>query len=314
MAKPDRLFTSVSRFSVGARLSKTIRHGVEAVLLAVVALGCVQAGWSLLTPNKANARGASGADEPPTTAVTEVVSPFAPDAVLEEGRSQALAAMLSGVQVSGVRMAEDPDRSGAVLTMNDGAQRSFGVGSEISEGVTLTEIRSDYVLVSYGGHQRRIAVAAAPAGYSYARALMGRPQPHQAPEKAWSDAPSVSTTPATQAPVREAKATAVASGSPEPRVEIRAPAAGDAAWLQATLGQVVAAAPGVKPGWRVADPMPEALRSRGLQAGDVIVSVNGAVPGEGERLAAAIQAPKIDLVIDRKGTQVSLSFEASKRS
>jgi hypothetical protein len=164
--------------SVRARAQNIVRPRFEALLLAAVALGCAQAGWSILTPNSAGAVGAvsnqdSGAD--PILDLAEVQSPFAPHAVANGADSHAIAGLVSGIELKGVRMAEDHALSGAFFTFGDGAQHAFIIGQEISEGVTLADVAPHYVVLAYEGGQRRLDMVAAPS-FSFARAMMGMEQ------------------------------------------------------------------------------------------------------------------------------------------
>ena len=63
------------------RAAGALRPSVEALLLAAVALGCAQAGWTVLTPSNASAT-ASTTDETDDNLLTvaDVRSPFAPEA------------------------------------------------------------------------------------------------------------------------------------------------------------------------------------------------------------------------------------------
>ena len=102
------------------RAMMVLRPGVNALLLAAVALGCAQLGWNALTPNLA--RGSADAPRPVENAA--IRSPFNPSAEEGVGASPAAEAILSSVRLSGVRVASEPALSGAVLTLADGEQRA----------------------------------------------------------------------------------------------------------------------------------------------------------------------------------------------
>ncbi|MDX2235204.1 MAG: PDZ domain-containing protein [Hyphomonadaceae bacterium] len=146
-------------------------------MLAAVALGCAQAGWSLAGPGSAHGSAdASSADENRQEASlgdAEIRSPFAPDARLDEGASNAALAYLATIQLSGVRVSTDAARSGAIFTLQDGAQRAFVVGQDLTAGVTLTEVRADGVRLGFEGGDKDM-VLAQPATFSFANAMMGR--------------------------------------------------------------------------------------------------------------------------------------------
>jgi hypothetical protein len=83
-----------------------------------------------------------------------------------------------------------------------------------------------------------------------------------------------------------------------------------AGWLVATAGQVEMRA--AKPfAWRAATGMPDQFRKAGLQPGDLILSINGAGPADGQaRLLAASRGP-MSLTVERyTGERVALSLPA----
>lgn len=287
---------SIKPFGASAlrgRLADAVRPSIEALLLAAVALGCAQAGWTLLTPSNAGAANSSSSDnnEPITFDVADIQSPFAPDAAGMSAGSHAVAALLSSVQLNGVRMADDPSRSGAMFTLGDGAQRAFMMGQEIADGVTLAEVSADYVLLSYAGGQRRLEMAAAAPTFSFARAMMGLSPTNEAP------------------PAEAAQIAAI-----DPPIPALGPvSASDRAWLAATLAHIEMRA-GRAHGWRVADQMPEAARAAGLVPGDLVTSVNGAGPDNLIAALAAAQSGSVALEIERGGDRLTISIQADERT
>jgi general secretion pathway protein C len=296
MGKTRKSAHSAGGWDLRARALGAVRPGVEALLLAAVALGCAQAGWTVLTPSSAGALSTSTDDEAETTRllVSDVVSPFAPEP--GEAGTNAAAAVLTGVQLNGVRVSTDAARSGAVLTMNDGVQRAFAVGQEISAGVTLSEVGADYVLVSYQGGRQEISMNQAPS-FSFARALMGQQQASEAAAQPEATAPVAAAAPVTNATFATAR-TAPAG-----------PSASETAWLQATLGQFEAGR-----GWRVAEPLPQAALDAGLRGGDVIVAINGARAGDPSALLAAAQSGRLELGVSRGDQQLTLSIQTHERT
>lgn len=266
-----------------------IRPGAEAALLAGVAIGCAQIGWRVVSPD---AFDFSVADAEPveTVQATALRSPFAPLGAIEAG-DPVMHADLSGIRVVGVRMAKEPDQSGAVLIMGDGVQRSFLVGYEIAGGVTLADVASDHIVVALGDEEQSLMLERPQArSPSLALALMGVPQ----------DLP-------TEQPVQ----VAFAGDSSARAVSMPAAEPADAgSWLVATAGQVEMRA--AKPfAWRAAASMPDQLRKAGLQPGDLILSVNGVGPADGQaRLLAAARGP-MSLKVERyTGERVALSLPA----
>ena len=262
--------------ALGARVGKTVRPGVEALLLAAVALGCAQAGWTIVTPNAANALSDANLDDaaPEPIALAQTYSPFTPHTVA--GSTHAMAALLSSVQLNGVRMSLDPALSGAMFTLADGGQRAFLIGQEIADGVTLADVQAQYVIVAYEGGQRRLDMAAGPS-FSFARAMMGLEPAPGAPQTLTADA---------AAPISEA----------------------DRAWLLAAVRNVETAN-GVARGWRIDDAAPERVRAAGLAAGDLVTSINGARPGDIAGAIAATQTGVLRLEIERDGAPMALTLE-----
>jgi type II secretory pathway component PulC len=316
MAKSRKILLTSSVSGLRERAISAVRPGVEALLLAAVALGCAQAGWSVLTPSTAGAFNAT--NESDTDAlrvdVSEVVSPFAPNYTSNDAQSHAVAALLSGVQLSGVRVSTEPLRSGAVLTMSDGAQRAFSVGDDIGAGVTLSDVGATYVLVSYQGGQQEISMTTAP-GYSFARAMMGLEPAPGAPQLA--EAASEQVTPAAPA---AAPAAAVAAAPQEAVLAATSVFATSAAapeaqaqgmdWLRATLAQPVE---GQNAGWRLAEPLPQAALDAGLRSGDTVVSVNGATSADA--LTALSSPPQsLALSVMRDGQLVTLTIDLSDQT
>jgi len=269
-----------------ARVTSAVRPSIEAMLLAAVALGCAQAGWTLLTPGTAGASTAGADDSVDTRHDTvEVQSPFAPDAGQMGGSSHAVAAMLSGMQLNGVRMSTDPARDGAVLTMGDGAQRAFMVGQEVADGVTLYDVEADYVLLAYAGGQQRLQMAAGPS-FSFARAMMGL-------------SPAVGA-PSLTEPNAAEQAVAQLSGA-------------DRAWFVAALANPYVENDRAR-GWRIAPDAPQAVRAAGLQSGDIVTAINGAGPGDAATVLAAAQSGRVELQVERASERFTLTIDIDARA
>ncbi len=268
------------------RALDALRPGVEAVLLATVALGCAQAGWSVIAPSSAGATAPRTDESDATTRIAsrDVRSPFAPQAI--EG-SNAANALLSTLRLSGVRVGVDETLSSAYLSLDGGGERAFLVGDPIRDGVVLEEVRADRIFVSHNGTRSEILLAQAPrTETSYALALMGRlPQP-DAPQPGAHDngSPSIAM---------GAMATpfALASmGAAEQRD-----------------GRVV--------GWRVSESMPESARAAGLQAGDVVTAVNGVGADQPAALMnAARSGGPVMLSVERGGASITLSVTPDPRT
>lgn len=311
-----------------SRALGALRPGVEAALVAAVALGAAQAGWSALTPPSAGAAGApaSDPDQAGATAIATVRTPFAPEVADADAASSAAAALASAVQLAGVRMADDPGRSGAVLMMADGAQRAFVIGQEIGDGVRLSDVQADYVLLDYAGGRRQVTLAAPPRA-SFALALMGRAAaPNSAPAPALVSAPRPDAPPAPVAVAAEASdvdgvqspfapGVDAAAAPVRPRLALADSATPEqAAWLAATLAQVENR-DGQPYGWRVASPAPPEAVAAGLQPGDLILTVNGAGPARAlEALSAAASGAVTVDVETARGARRTFSLQVPARS
>jgi type II secretory pathway component PulC len=261
-----------------SRAADIVRPGGEALLLAGVALGCVQLGWATVSPNTGipvetarSSNTSTGLDAAPLR------SPFAP---MEQAASQsadAVLAALAGVKVVGVRMADVPGHSGAILAFPDGRQRPFLVGYEVSDGVVLSEVNADRIVVSFDGGSQSYPVDASAATGSFALALMGRA--------------ALSAEPA----VREE--TAYTTSAPAPATE-RGSSEQDAQWLMTTLSQIEMRN-GAPYAWRVASAPPRAASDAGLREGDLILTVNGVPPGDPSAVLAAVSAGRVAVAIER---------------
>ncbi|UPT64640.1 MAG: hypothetical protein M0D54_09115 [Hyphomonadaceae bacterium JAD_PAG50586_4] len=274
-----------------SRLSGAVRPSIEALLLAAVALGCAQAGWTLLTPGVAGASTSTSVDETDDSRFesVEVQSPFAPDARGMASSSHAVAALLSSVQLNGVRMSTDPMRDGAMFTLGDGAQRAFMVGQEVADGVTLADVEASYVVLSYAGGERRLDMQAGPQ-FSFARAMMGLERAEGAP------------------------GVAAAPGADAVDVQVASRLSGaDRAWLAATLANVETTN-GVARGWRITETAPSAVREAGLQSGDLVTAINGAGPDDLGAVLAAARGDRLDVRVARGDTQLTFSLQIEERT
>jgi type II secretory pathway component PulC len=262
------------------RAMMVLRPGVNALLLAAVALGCAQLGWNALTPNLA--RGSADAPRPVENAA--IRSPFNPSAEEGVGASPAAEAILSSVRLSGVRVASEPALSGAVLTLADGEQRAFVVGQEIGAGVRLADVRPDHVLLSHEGGQRRVSMQQRALSDSSAPTPMG------------ADAARVESVNPAGGPGLTKQGATLAS-------------ADDARWLAGMLSRVQSSDDGQR-GWRVAAPLPAAAEALGLRDGDLVLSVNGHGPDQAGQAVQTLRSGKVNLLVMRgRGERVQLTLE-----
>lgn len=205
-------------------------------------------------------------------------SPFAPAVKVSD---TAIPSAVGAIRLVGVRMAEQQNFSGAVLTFGDDMQRPFLVGQTITDGIQLAQVHPDHIVVSFGESEQSIPLAQGNGSPpSFALALMGKAaQPDVGLVQQAQAAPAV---PAAQAvSLSESAATPAATQ-----------------WLLATMGSVENR-DGAPYAWRVSSAPPAALTERGLATGDLILSVNGARPGDTAAVMAAARSGRLELAIER---------------
>ncbi|MBI1338669.1 hypothetical protein GC169_00450 [bacterium] len=267
-----------------------LRPGVEAVLLASVALGCVEIGWKAVAPEAADAvanpasssvRGAAGSSSPK-------VSPFAPFAAV--AGATPTSGLAANLRLVGVRMALDPALSGAVVTVNGEDQRSYLVGQEIVSGLRLKEVYRDHIVVTTTLGEEPVRLQERPASNgSTALALMGRT--------------------ANQLPALTVET--VVGGASKQQRAVGADFQVDHGWLIATMSQVESRG-GAPYAWRVAEPTPAAMQDAGLQPGDLVLSINGTHPSNAAALAETMGQGSIELIVERRtGERITIALPAN---
>lgn len=91
----------------------------------------------------------------------------------------------SGVQLYGVRGTRGPDGS-AILASNDGVQAAYVVGDQVQPGITLASVAADHVVLEVAGARRRLGFAT----------NAGQPAPAAAPSDLPSALPAAASAPA----------------------------------------------------------------------------------------------------------------------
>jgi len=271
------------------RAADLVRPGGEVLLLAGVAFGCVQLGWSAVSPGGAERVSlALVSDNGAVAAERPLRSPFAPASQAGDVRAGVQPAAIAGIKVAGVRIADLAEQSGAIIGFPDGSQRPFLVGHEVVEGVVLSEVRADRIVLAFDGGTQVLAVAPAAASGSFALALMGRSESPATGLVLASSATATATTSKYSLP----------EGASGAQMNVRSDASSNAQWLMATMsqaemrnGQVYA--------WRVATPPPKIATDAGLQVGDLIVAVNGNPPGDPAAVLAAASSGRISIAVER---------------
>lgn len=291
MRKVRRSWSAASSDAVSDRAFGAVRPAVEAVMLAAVALGSAQAGWSLLTAGPAGASDLSDtlrATAQPASAAVDLRSPFAAAGTAEAVQSQAAVAALAGLEVVGVRMALDPARSAALINLPDGGQRAVQVGQTLASGLRLEQVQPGYIVVTFPGGTREVALAGAEANaqrVSYAAALMGRAQLPAATRA--TPAVAAAPQPVSSGPDRSPFTTTAVATAVGPDLALSA--------VTAPVPSATLAAGGV----RVPEQVPALAAAQGLRAGDVITAVNGQPVSDMAAVAAAITQGRADLTVQR---------------
>jgi general secretion pathway protein C len=88
---------------------------------------------------------------------------------------QSVASAASNYRLTGVIAAGDGRRSAAIMVINAKAPQAVPVGRAVAPGVLLTEVHSNYVLLSDGGAIRRVDLDANPKGTAGGGLLMQPP-------------------------------------------------------------------------------------------------------------------------------------------
>lgn len=260
--------------------SGLVRPGAEAVLLAGVAFGCAQIGWRLAEPASAGVPAAPASfDVAAADAMSRFQSPFAPAVKASE---TVIPSAVGSIRLIGVRMAEQQNYSGAVLTFGDDLQRPFLVGQTITDGVQLAQVHADHIVVSFGESEQSIPMAqGAGAPRSFALALMGK-----------AEQPDIGL-------VQHAQAAPAAPAAQVVSLSDAAASPAATQWLISTMGSIEPRN-GAPYAWSVSSAPPAILSDHGLRQGDLILSINGARPGDSAAVAAAARSGRLELSIERK--------------
>lgn len=129
----------------------------KAVLLALIAIQLARLLWVLVTPV-----GPFGPWEP---AAARVLPPEARAAIFAKvdpffrgapARPAAAAAPAVDLKLFGVRMSRGALPGSAILGSADGEQKSYVIGEEVADGVTLAAVHFDYIVVKRGDAEQRI--------------------------------------------------------------------------------------------------------------------------------------------------------------
>lgn len=214
-----------------------LRRAAELAIVLLLGLQAARLAWLLLPPASLGTLPAEAAPDLPVQPTRLAIDAFHPQ------RGPVASADTSGLRLFAVRPAAGG--GSAILAMADGPQRSIAVGADVVPGVTLAEVLPDHVVLDSSGRRSELRFA--------------RP-----------DAAPTTRAPAPAPPVPAATAAAPPSAP--------APAAGpqiNPAELLAGMGLRPEEADGRITGYTVIPRGNDAvLRQAGLQAGDVLLSVN----------------------------------------
>lgn len=247
-----RSFSSQVRDVVAARPDR-VRAGVELVLALALAVQLGRLVWIAAGPEAA---------APAPTAVAAAVQPADPsifqrfDAFFRTGGVSSLAGASPGgsqMRLFGVR-AGGADGGSAIIGLADGRQVSVGAGEAVEPGLVLQSVGPDHVVLARGGSLSRLDFGDTPVGAA------PPPPPPPGPQTVAPPAPAAAV-PAAGAGVDAAQLLAQAGLRPRMR------------GLRLDGFTVSAAGEG------------SALAAAGLQAGDVLLAVDGTALDSPERIA-----------------------------
>lgn len=281
-----------------------------AVILAVISLWWAAAPVALRIFGQADVLASSlaapvEADQPaagPTGAVDLApVLDFAPF-----GRAQGMAAALtaedgqSGFVLLGITVAEPQSRSRAIIAGGTVAVANYGIGDEITQGVTVAGVFADHVVISLAGQEQDLHFLREAADLANEAVALGA-QNLTASVALLDNAPLVAPSDATNTATRSANSGDTALG------RYRAEAQQDPTGLALRLG--LDAGP---KGYLVTPDAAEIILQAGLQPGDLLVSVNGTALGDPVRDAALFDkvaaAGRASVSVLRAGTTLLMTF------
>lgn len=255
-------YSTQVRGALAARPDR-IRRGLEVLLALALIAQLGQLGWIVFRP-ALSAQGATNS----TPATSKPADPAVFqrfDAFFRTGGQSSLAeasAAGSGqMRLYGVR-SDGAGGGSAIIGLADGRQVSVGVGEEVEPGLVLSGVGADHVTLARGASLSRLIFSDVPLG------VAPPPPPPSTPQ-------TVTPTPAPPAPP--------ASVAPAAATGVRV----DPARLMSQAGLRPRMRGFRMDGFTVSGAGdPAVLRAAGLQAGDVILAVNGQSLDSLERIAA----------------------------
>ena len=214
-----------------------LRRAAELAIVLLLGVQAARLAWLLLPPASLGTLPFDAPPDLPVQPARLAIDAFHPQ------RGPIASADASGLRLFAVRPAAGG--GSAILATADGPQRSIAAGTEVTPGVVLAEVLADHVVLDSGGRRSELR--------------FGRP-----------DVAPVART-ATRAPAAAA-APAAAPSAAAPSADVPVV---DPARLLAGMGLAPEEANGRITGYTVIPRGNDAvLRQAGLQAGDVLLSVN----------------------------------------
>lgn len=243
---------AVRSFSISFREALTrrpdrVRTGVEIALAVVLAIQLARLILIVAQPQ-------TGALASPTTSLTAAPVDYAVfqrfDAFFRTGGQSSLAeasaAGASQMRLYGLR-SDGAGGGSAIIGLADGRQVSVAVGEEVEPGLVLRGVGSDHVTLARGGSVSRLIFSDVPVG------VAPPPPPPPGPETVTPEPAAPALAPTAATGVRVDPGQLMAQASLRPRMQ----------GLRVNGFTVSATGEGA------------ALQAAGLQAGDVILAVNG---------------------------------------
>ena len=268
----------------------------EIVLLALLGWAVARLFWTMLTtvaPIGLWPQPASGA----AIADRSLLARFDPFFRLADAGGPAVVTSLP-LKLTGTRVDQAMGRGSAIILTPDGQQASFAVGDTIVPGVTLKSVAFDSVTVDRGGVSEQLFIdQSKPAEVAGAGAPTAVAQPP-------AGAPSVGVAPP---PVAQRSPSAQGPGQPPPRPP--GPNLGAALAPRIEKGAVTGLVVSPQGSGGLA-------AAAGMQAGDVLISVNGTAihsPEDAARIAVGLPANgDVSFSVDRGGKIITLTTKVPK--
>jgi len=206
------------------------------------------------------------------------------------------------LKLAGAFAYEPKERAIAIISVDNGDQTAFGVGDKITGNVTLTEVFSDYVVISNRGKSEilRLPENVAPVAMRPIQSASAETRRGNNSGQISEDPNQPVTLPTSPGELRDTLA--------------RNPA---------LLGRVVAAEPyqenGKLLGYRITPKQnPEILEAQGIVAGDIITRVNNIQLNSQKQgiraLRNAVKADNLSVVVLRGGVEVPINISLANWS